>query len=223
MTTSEDFARKFKQQVAQKPAQVMSKQDSSDVAKQRDNQISEAVILAGIVHPQPFNKDDANLLKISGDIDTFFQLVVTNVSGHHGVFYRYLGSMLICAFGAPPSVSEGISDSLNALDAVREISAQLHLLNAQRSAEVKTILNTGFGIVFGKTIGGNRGFEKYASYELVGWSSYLAMALAYAAQGGQCFATSEFVARLPDQERFQSQRIVELANGITQPVYIITS
>jgi class 3 adenylate cyclase len=219
--TPDEIARRFKQQVEHEVKGRESIHESPQgvsSAVEMTNEIEVGAIVVGLLHPIEYSQDEWSLNEMARDVDSFLRLVVANVTNHDGVVSRYFGPMIMCQFGgllANPNAPH----ALNAFRALSDISSELASQNAQRAATSQRQLNTGFGVVYGKVLGGVRGYERYTSYELIGGHVYLAIALAQLARDGQCFANDQFVLQIDWQgDPFPTQQVL-LTNGNIQTIY----
>lgn len=218
--TSDEIAQIFKQYIPQ--GNTRNELQHFDPELNRHNQVGQGIMLVGVLHPDGYCVNDADLLRTAKDTDLFFQILVSIVMNQNGVPICHYGSAAIFAFsGLPTTTKDVLSHARNAFLAMKQIYAEIAALNSQRVSQSEKPLNAGFGITRGNLLSGNRGPKNFFGYNLIGGEVYLAQSLAYASQHGECFANAEFVTQISDRPDSYPTKQIELTNGTSYTVYRI--
>ncbi len=111
-------------------------------------------------------------------INVYFDLQTRIIESHGGVVDKFMGDQIMAVF-------RGKEMADGALRAAAQIQRQVRLLNQERLAAGKTILEVGIGINSGPAVVGNMGSSDRMDYTVIGDVVNVAARLCAAAKAGQ--------------------------------------
>lgn len=122
-------------------------------------------------------------------INVYFGLQTRIIENHHGIVDKFMGDQIMAIF-------EGHNMADSALRAAVEIQKQIRLLNQDRKAMHKVILEMGIGINNGAIVMGHMGSSHRMDYTVIGDVVNVAARLCAAAKAGQIITSLELARRV---------------------------
>jgi adenylate cyclase len=122
-------------------------------------------------------------------VNVYFNLQTQVIESHNGIVDKFMGDQIMAIF-------QGHDMADDALRAAVEIQRKIRLLNQERQAEKKVVLEMGIGINNGPAVLGNMGSTNRMDYTVIGDVVNVASRLCTAAKSGQIIASLELAKRV---------------------------
>ncbi len=132
------------------------------------------------------NLDPGEIVKL---INVYFDIQTRIVERHKGVVDKFMGDQIMAIF-------QGKNMADNALRAAVEIQKQVKIINQERQAQNKIMLEMGVGINSGAAVMGNMGSSDRMDYTVIGDVVNVAARLCGVATAGQIITSYEVAKRV---------------------------